>query len=209
MDYNQITIQTYNKTASEYAKNVQGLVPINELEKFVKYVPSGEILDIGCGPGVGSRFLQEKGLQVYGIDLSSELTKIAMKESPNSLFTTMDMRDLSIFKPLIFDGIWNVASLLHLEKKEIPVALNEANRVLKPEGIMYLSIKGGEGEGLEPDKRYGGKLKYYAYYKPNEIENLLKKAGFETLENYSIQYKDNYRIEHPWMNIFVRKNEKL
>lgn len=60
-NYIQTTIDTYNKTAAKYVENVKGLVPMNELEKFVKYVPSGRILDIGCGSGVGTRNLQERG----------------------------------------------------------------------------------------------------------------------------------------------------
>jgi ubiquinone/menaquinone biosynthesis C-methylase UbiE len=203
-DYNQITIDTYNKTAKEYAENVRGLIPTIEFEKFVKYVPSGNILDIGCGSGVGARNLQERGLQVYGIDLSKELLRVSEKESPNSKFYKMDMRKLK-FKDNYFDGIWQMASLIHLEKKDIPIALSEANRVLKFKGIIYVPVKMGEGEGLEKDERYNNKEKYYAYYQPDEIEKLLTDANFEILENYWIQYDDSYRKAHPWINLFARK----
>ncbi|NCN86715.1 class I SAM-dependent methyltransferase [archaeon] len=204
MDYNKITIDTYNKTAKEYAEKVKELVPMNELEKFVNYVPKGNILDIGCGSGVQARHLQERGLQVYGIDLSEKLIKLAKKESQNSFFNKMDMRELKFISGM-FDGIWSVASLLHLEKKDVPLALSEAYRILKPEGIMYLSIKGGKGESLENDERYGNLPKYYSYYEPEEINGLLSEANFEVLENYPIQYDDIYRIAHPWYNIFAKK----
>jgi len=203
-DYNKITIDTYNNTAKGYIENVKGLVPMNELEKFVNYVPSGKILDIGCGSGVSARNLQERGLQVYGIDLSKELITASRIESPQSGFYEMDMRNL-LFPEKNFDGIWQMASLLHLEKKDVPLALDEACRVLKPKGTIYLSIKGGEGESLESDKRYGGLPKYYSYFMPEEINSFLENAGFEILENYSIEYKDTYRIAHPWMNIFAQK----
>lgn len=204
-EYLQKTINTYNKTAKEYVENVKGLVPMNELEKFIKYVSSGKILDIGCGSGVAAKNIQEKGHQVYGVDLSEELLKAAKKESPNSKFYMRDMRVLG-FNDSEFDGIWHVASLLHLEKKDVPTALNEANRVLKSGGVMYLSIKGGEGEGIELDKRYDGLPKQYTYFETEEINKLLENANFEVLENYPIQYDDIYRIAHPWFNIFVRKN---
>ena len=204
-NYIKTTIDTYNKTAKEYVEKVKELVPMNELEKFINYVPSGNVLDIGCGSGVGAKNLQERGLQVYGIDLSEELLKAAKKESPRSYFYKMDMRDLDILGNSIFDGIWQMASLLHLEKKDVPIALSEANRVLKPKGIIYVPVKMGEGEGLEPDERYGGELKYYAYYQQKEIESFLKKADFEILENYWIKYNDTYRNAHPWMNVFARK----
>jgi len=98
-----------------------------------------------------------------------------------------------------------MASLLHLEKKDVPLSLNENYRVLKPAGILYLSVKGGTSEGIEFDKRYDGLPKQYTYFEPDEIESFLEDANFEILENYSINYKDNYRISHPWMNIFARK----
>ena len=205
MDYNKITIDTYNKIAKEYTEKVKGMVPMDEFKKFINYVPFGNILDIGCGSGVATRNLQEKGLQVYGIDLSDELINIAREESPNSKFRKMDMLKMS-FPHEMFDGIWHVASLLHLEKKYVPIALFEANRALKPEGIMYLSIKEGESEGLEKDERCGGLPKYYSYYQEDEITDFLEKANFELVEPiYAVRYKDDYRIKHPWFNIFARK----
>jgi ubiquinone/menaquinone biosynthesis C-methylase UbiE len=203
-DYLQITIDTYNRTAKEYVEKVKGLVPMKELEKFINYVPFGKVLDIGCGSGVAARNLQEKGLQVCGIDLSEELLKASRIESPDSTFCNMDMRNL-LFPGNNFNGIWQMASLLHLEKKDVPMALNEANRVLKPKGVIYVPVKMGEGEGLEEDKRYGNALKYYAYYQPKEIETLLENANFEVLENYWVKYEDEYRNARPWMNIFAKK----
>lgn len=203
-DYIKKTIETYNKTADEYVKNVKGLVPMNELEKFVKYIPHGSILDIGCGSGVSAKNLKEKGLDVTGIDLSEKLLEASRLESPGSNFYKMDMRNLD-FKNKSFDGIWQMASLLHLEKKDVPLSLNENYRVLKPEGILYLSVKGGSGEGIEFDKRYGGLPKHYTYFEKDEINSMLKDANFEVLENYSLNYNDSYRIDHPWMNIFARK----
>lgn len=203
-DYLKTTINTYNKTAKEYAENVKGFVPMNELKKFVNYIVSGKVLDIGCGSGVGAKTIQERGLKVFGIDLSEELLKIAKLESPNSKFYLMDMMNLE-FPANNFEGIWQMASLLHLEKKDVPMALNEANRVLKPKGVIYVPVKMGEGEGLEKDKRYNNALKYYAYYQPKEIEILLENANFEVLENYWVKYEDEYRNAHPWMNIFAKK----
>jgi len=163
------------------------------------------LIDIGSGSGEAAKILSERGYEVHGIDLSKNLLVEAMRQAPLANFHWGDMRDL-IFTDEYFDGVLHIASLLHLKKEDVPRALREASRVLKHEGIMYLSVKGGEGESLELDKRYNGKPKWYTYFQEEEINNLLKKSGFKVLENYSIQYKDNYRIEHPWMSIFCKKN---
>jgi len=204
-NYLQKTICTYNETAKEYAQNVKDICPMNELEKFVKMLPFySKILDVGCGSGVASKILSDKGHNLFGIDLSRELLNEAKKQPPLANFYLQDMRNLG-FKDNRFMGIWNVGSLLHLKKQDVSKALDETYRVLAPKGIMYLSVKSGTGEGLEEDKRYGGKPKWYSYFESEEINNLLEKSGFKILENYAIQYDDKYRIAHPWMNIFCER----
>ncbi len=204
-DYVNVTIDTYNQTAKEYAENVAGLCPMSELEKFVNYVSSGCVLDVGCGSGVAARNLQEKGLQVYGIDLSRNLLNLARVESPDSKFYFMDMQRIG-FPENSFDGIWQVGSLLHLKKEDVPIALNEVNRVLKPQGIMYLAVKEGKGEGNEFDKRYGSLPKYYSYFEKEEINEFLEKSNFEVLENLENRSASNYHKNAPnWLNIFAKK----
>jgi len=204
-DYIKKTIDTYNRTANKYAKNVKDICPINELEKFVKYVVRGNILDIGCGSGIAAKNIQERGLQVTGIDLSKKLIDIAKIESPNSNFYEMDMRKL-FFPDELYDGIWQMASLLHLEKKDVPRALSEASRVLKPEGTMYLSLKCGNKEGIELDARYHGLPKQYTYFEPEEINEFLKDASLEVFGNSMNLSKNSYHTDAPkWLNIFARK----
>jgi ubiquinone/menaquinone biosynthesis C-methylase UbiE len=205
-DYQKITIDTYDVTASEYSKNVKELCPMKELEKFVEYIPSkSKIADLGCGSGVSARILTEKGFYVIGFDLSRELLEEAKKESPTSSFVYGDILEIPS-RDERFDGIWNVGSIIHIKRASVPIALEEANRILKPKGVMYLAVKAGNTEGFEDDKRYGNKPKWWTYFMLKEIEELLKKANFEVLENYGVEYNDEYRKDYPWMNIFARKN---
>jgi ubiquinone/menaquinone biosynthesis C-methylase UbiE len=204
-NYLATTIKTYDETAREYAENVKNILPQQEFDKFISMVPINSfILDIGCGSGVATRCLSEAGYKNIGIDLSQKLLNEAKTESPNTKFYKMDMRNLN-FGSDSFDGIWCCASLLHLKKEEVPLTLRGFNKILKPRGSMYISIKEGEGEGMEEDKRYNGKPKWYSYYKQSEINSLLNNAGFNVLENYCIQCKDTYRMAHPWMSIFCNK----
>jgi SAM-dependent methyltransferase len=207
MDALEKTIQFYEDNAESYAENVKGICPKGELDKFSNLLlPSYRmVLDTGCGSGVASEYLQLKGFQVTGVDLSRNLLTLARKLSPYSFFETGDMRRM-YFQSGYFDGLVNIASLLHLEKKDVPKTIKEFNRVLKPGGIFYLSVKEGLGEGMENDKRYNGAEKYYSYFGKSEIRDLLEKGGFDIFDLHTIEYKDNYRIEHPWMNIFSKKS---
>ncbi len=203
--YCEVTINSYNQTAKDYANKVRGICPMNELEKFVSYLPKkSKIADLGCGSGVAAKHLTEKGFYVTGIDLSESLLQEAKKESPESKFIYGDILNVPLDDNL-FNGVWHVGSLLHIPRRFALQGLREVNRILKSDGIIYLSVKAGNSEGFEEDKRYGGIKKWWTYFDSDEINMLLEKSGFEILENYGVEYDDSYRNAHPWMNVFARK----
>ncbi|MBT4377058.1 methyltransferase domain-containing protein [archaeon] len=203
-DHIKKTIDFYDKYAKDYANKVKGMTPTNEFNKFIYMIPkNSRVLDIGCGSGIASELIAQEDHKVTGIDLSYSQVKQSRLEAPSCEFYCMDMRKLELDN-CIFNGIWNVASLLHLKKEEAGDALNESYRVLKPRGIMYLATKEGKGEGFEKDLRYDGEEKYYAYYKQDEINKILEIIGFKVLENYLTPSKKKYHKD-PWMHIFCQK----
>lgn len=93
----------------------------------------------------------------------------------------MDFENLSLPKNS-FDGIWASASLLHVPRKNLLRVLKEINLVLKKDGLFFSLFRVGEGEKLTQEKRGNAILeRFYAYYKPDEIETLLKKARFKNI----------------------------
>jgi ubiquinone/menaquinone biosynthesis C-methylase UbiE len=199
-----ITIETYNKTAKEYEKKVANLHHFEEENFFLKLIGKNKIiLDMGCGDGRDLKIFSEKNYQVYGIDLSKELLNLAKKKVPNGILKNMDIRKLD-FKDNFFDGIWSVASLLHLEKKDVLKSLKETNRVLKKGGIMCLCVKKGSNEKLILDKRYNSK-KFYSYFQKKELENLVLDAGFEILELKIIKPENKYYNKDSEIRLFAKK----
>jgi ubiquinone/menaquinone biosynthesis C-methylase UbiE len=81
------------------------------------------------------------------------------------------------FRAGAFGGVWCSASLLHLPKAAAPAALAGIRRVLPPGGPLLLSLKEGEGESWE---RWPGETadRFFAWYRLEEIEDLLTGAGF-------------------------------
>jgi len=96
-----------------------------------------------------------------------------------------------------------MSSLMHLHKEELPRALFECHRVLKAGAPFYLSLKRGEGEGIEFDKRYGVE-KYFAYYSDEDVRRLIAATSFETLAVSSTTIDTSYAT-NPWMDIYLRK----
>jgi SAM-dependent methyltransferase len=71
------------------------------------------------------------------------LAKLAREYSRQKIYVG-DMRvfDLGLMR---FDGIWAIASLLHIPRKEILKVLKKLYDVLRPKGILVTSMKSGDG----------------------------------------------------------------
>lgn len=93
----------------------------------------------------------------------------------------MDMRHLT-FPDGTFQGVWCLASLLHLPKAEAPIALREMWRVLARGGALLLSVQEGEGEGWEDNRYFGNVHRFFARYSQGELERMLSEVGFAVLD---------------------------
>lgn len=105
---------------------------------------SGRILDAGCGFGGTDIILAEKFPQctITGIDLSERLLDIAnqlrddagLKESIQ--FELKDVQKTG-YANNSFDGVLNI-NMVHIVEDPVQM-LNEIERVLKPEGFLFIT----------------------------------------------------------------------
>lgn len=198
------TISTYNQNAEAYY-NLNKDSTVNEdlkalnkyRELFLMYFQQNpKILDLGCGAGRDSEFFHKQKCNVVGVDLAEEFITLNKEHFPQIEFKKMNILKLD-FKENEFDGIWACASLLHLEKSDITQALKEAYRVLKSEGVFYLSLKKtlkDKPKELSNDKRF------FEYYEENEISKILEEVGFEI-----IFQKTELLNKNEWINVLVQK----
>jgi len=195
------TIQTYDEYAEKYFQINYSTDVIKELlEFFIKNLNGNKILDVGCGPGRDAKFFSNLGYEVIGIDLSEKLLEIARKNAPKAKFYLMDMRNLD-FPDNYFDGIWACASFLHIPRKGGQKTLNEFYRVLRENGLMYISVKEGSGETFVKSSQYGEKERYFVYYSSTELRKLIENSGFKIIKE--IIEKEKNRDN--WINIFAKK----
>lgn len=108
-----------------------------------------EILEIGCGTGKNTGFLQTLAKKLIGADFSEEMlaiarTKIAGEEVE---FRQLDLRESWELPANSFDLVTCSLALEHIEN--IDFVFSEANRVLRRGGHFYF------GE-LHPFKQYQG-----------------------------------------------------
>ena len=163
-------------------------------DKFQELLPSGKILDLGCGTGRDAQLFIPAGYDYIGIDLSDGMIAQAKKLFPDAKFEVMDMTNLA-FENEVFDGLWAFTSYLHIPKTEIAKAVAESNRVLKMGGIGYVTIKKGSGEKYigEADSK-----RYWSFYGKNQFAKVLRDGGFEIIESW-----EDKRIYNPPKDVSV------
>lgn len=206
-DHVATTIASYNAFAEEYVQKNAANAPVQERELFLSKLPAhATILDAGCGPGRDSAYFSSKGYEVTGIDLSSKFIQIARQTVPKATFTLMDLRRI-LFPEQSFDGIWACASLLHLERTEVPAVLAAFYRRLKPGGVLFVQVKEGVGKKLVRDGMLGKKRRFFTYFQPDAVRALLSESGFIVESLYTWDQKDRSpeRSSQIWIASFSKK----
>jgi ubiquinone/menaquinone biosynthesis C-methylase UbiE len=195
-------VKTYNKIAEIYSEFTKNQVMQFQLSKFSSFLPGKKILDVGCGPGRDSGYFVEDGFDVVGVDASEAFIKIAKKEVKGAKFKVMDFRKLD-FKDNSFDGLWNMASLVHINRKEMPKLLKDFYRVLSPKGVIYISVREGEGDKEVRQEKYKNEPRHFFYYTEEEFKQYLEDSGFLIIESEVVTLDSGKK----WLEIFARKPE--
>lgn len=170
------TILAYDEIAKAYAAtwfDDPVMEPI--LDRFLEFIESGDVLDAGCGPGRDILAMAKRGVESVGIDLCAPMIAEAWSRVPDGIFRQMDMRKLK-YPPETFAGVWACASIHHLPLGDAAQSLKEFARVLKPEGVLCLTVEEGQGECFDSL----GRLRHF--YSATEICELINKAGFQIVE---------------------------
>jgi SAM-dependent methyltransferase len=102
-------------------------------------------LDVGCGAGGAAQLATAKGADVSGIDASDNLLAIARERTPAGDFRLGDLEELP-FADASFDVVTGFNSFQYAANPV--VALGEARRVTKPDGVIVV-MTWGLPDGME------------------------------------------------------------
>ncbi|MBU2634419.1 MAG: class I SAM-dependent methyltransferase [Nanoarchaeota archaeon] len=134
-EWDKIAKNYHEEVISPFQEGVKNPL-FNELNK-IKNCNNKIIADVGCGRGEILNQLASKFKEVYAIDFSPEMIKIAKENcsKKNVNFFIMDMKNLD-FKNK-FDVILSINSLLMPKIVDVKKALNSMYSSLKDKGKFY------------------------------------------------------------------------
>jgi hypothetical protein len=152
------------------------------LDQFVRMLDGrGPVWDIGCGPWDVMRHLQDRGLDVCGIDLSPAL--IAEARIPVSPFLVGELANLDAAAGSLAE-IAALYSLIHLPPHQMQSVLNDFGRYLQRDGLLLI-LHAGEGV-IEVKEWFGKPLSLHGYFFQSvQIMNRLLQVGFVVISSLS------------------------
>ena len=168
---------------------------VEELDSFLKTLPKGsKILDVGCGTGYLTNQIKQKGYEVYGIEPSSEMLRIAKNNFPSIPFRS-DISSKISFQNDYFDAIIAIEVLRYLDKEENYNSLKEFRRCLKEGGLFFVT----QVNAFSTDFYYFfyhlkslyssifNKVHHYCYFTTPKAQEILgKKCGFKKIRTIGL-----------------------
>lgn len=105
---------------------------------FRYFKPGSRLLEAGCGSGRFVYWLNEKGYDIEGLEISEDTVATLHRIYPQLKITQGDVRKLP-YPDNSFDGILSLGVIEHvIEGMSVPI--QEMHRVLKPGGIALVIV---------------------------------------------------------------------
>ena len=106
-----------------------------------QHIPTGRVLDFGCGSGNNAKLFLDKGYRVTGTEITKSARAPCKQNGLDDLVITKSFPDRLPFADNEFDAIVSNQVLYYLGSKDrITSICNELRRVLKPDGVVCFTM---------------------------------------------------------------------
>ena len=181
------------ETAQKWYPNEILMPTIKDFLSNFKFKP--RIMDLGCGPGHESMRLHSFGVEVVGVDFSSESIKIARERNPDCTFLLKDYFELDESIGL-FDGVFSSGSIIHISYEKLPKLFGILSQLIKDKGFLELIIQKGEGQKIKTDIVKQETLERVVYlFTLKQLKLILNQFSFYFVRK---GYLDKRLIEMNW-----------
>lgn len=218
---NQFNNMWTRRTVEEELKSCDIQSPVREL--LLSYLPiKGRILEAGCGLGKWVIYLKQRGYDIIGID-NNKLAVAKLKTFDESLSVELcDVLDIH-YPNNYFDACISMGVIEHFESGPT-LALKEAWRVLKPNGLIFVSVPTVNyirrfvrrfvwsllRTGINTLRKKGIYYHFSEYrYSKSELEEFLRQSNFEIIKTVPDDfYGSKDHAVGLWMDIpFLRARD--
>ncbi len=151
--------------------------------KNVNIKENSRILDVGCGTANLLKLLEDmdKNLDLYGIDISEEMLKIANKKLKNSKLKLQSAEEID-FRSNYFDYVFSTEAFHHYADHN--KAMKNFHRILKERGtLIIIDLDFGLILNKIFHKIEPGNTKTHS---PEEFRKLFESSGFREIKQKRI-----------------------
>lgn len=197
MNWRKDTLSFYNQNSDEFVSGTLAADMSDARSRFVSRLPlKALILDFGCGSGRDTKAFLDAGYQVEATDGSEELCERASAytgiQVKRMLFQDLDAVDR-------YDGIWACASVLHLPAEELKTVIGKIAVALKRNGVLYVSFKYGEYEGMR-------KGRYFTDFTEEKLRTFWESfPSLQIVETWITEDVRPDRKDEKWISLLARR----
>tara|TARA_B100001287_G_scaffold244740_1_gene221603 strand:+ start:1311 stop:1946 length:636 start_codon:yes stop_codon:yes gene_type:complete len=173
--------------------------PANLLKNFVEYLPKGaKILDLGCGRGRNSFFLERLGFEVLGLDISETAIQQAKDKNSKCKFKVFDLMHEEW--PKDFDAVIDFGFYHFLPSQYRKEYVSKLNNTLNNKGIYCQ--QSGRNDIEHSYNRIPGE---YVPPELNKEDIVFNNYTVILCEELTIPPHDHWG-KYPCWNLIARKN---
>ncbi len=140
------------------------------------------LLEVGAGTGHDSAFFAAAGLEVVATDLSPAMVEYCRAKGLDA--RVVDVLALD-FPSSSFDAVYTVNCLLHVPDVDLPTVLASLAALLRPGGVMYLGVWGGEDREGPLDNDEHEPKRFFAWRTDERIQQFVSR-DFTILDFHTV-----------------------
>ncbi|MET3963372.1 SAM-dependent methyltransferase [Marmoricola sp. OAE513] len=190
---NARTVASYELIAEDYARETAGVGLSEVLTRLVRAVPTGEVLEIGSGPGWDADALEEAGLRVRRTDITQAF--LDLQAARGKRVERLDVVTDDLGGP--YDGVVALHVLQHVEPQHLPGVLARISTSLRPHGRFAVAVRLGEGTGWEVGE--SGNPYFRALWSEAQFVAEIERAGMSV--EWSVQSSDEEQSS--WLTLLA------
>ena len=218
----QAELNKFNELAHKWWDKTSEFKPLHDINPLrLNYIDQAvnlngkTVLDVGCGGGILSESMAQKGAKVTGIDLGEKALKVAQLHSLESGvavdYQLVSVEDLAETQPASFDVVTCLEMLEHVpDPASVVVA---CAKLVKPGGHVFFSTINRNpkaylfaviGAEYVLNMLPRGTHDYTKFIKPSELASWMRPAGLLLQKQIGMSY--NPITQHYWLGDDVSVN---